>query len=858
MNVGDGTWDSSRNTFLLPNLAGLNFETMRYNGMGNRFASFDGYHSLIIAHGSLAAITFLFIVPTAILYARFYQRNPYLALRIHIMLQSLTIALVVTVFILGYMAVGPARSLTNPHHGIGVAIFTLVLLQALGGWLVHRRAKGRIAVRTRFTAMVHHWSGRLIALLGIIQIALGLTLYGSPLYLFVLYTLAVAVLIIIYFMISWRSGGRPTQIFNEGGQVIIERPEGRHYGLGKLAAVAAAGTGLAAFATQRHRGRSLSPSGRGSRPPTVISDSHASYASDEKSGYYATRRSWRDKLLGLGAAAGAGGLAARLLRKDRDDRSELESRPDTSALAGTEVYSPVNQNSPGGTPVRPPTGRLLHHRNASYESAHASSYSDERQKSRLGWKEGLLGIGVIAGIRELYRGRQARKEQRRADEIRRVDVDEELVARAESNRGRFTGDGVPRPPRMSGLNPRAGSTSNLPAPPNIADEMDATVYSGSPSSVGPEHSAPISRLGIGGRAAAAASAAAAKNAEEVEKDRREEQERLRAQVLPPLVAPSVPHGMQNDGISPSSESSRNSLSSSDDRTEQRRSRIGSSVGAAVAGGAAGAILGAAISGHRANSRSREEGVRVEEQQRTEDSTDLDPDAPTVSMNVRHNPDGRTLTINRNPEQERAARRETRRLQRQQTGMPGGHSGSSLAQSSQNLGYTSPTRPPILQQPVPTIPIQTQQPHLAFGSQVTTPPHHRPYNSPSQSYTQNASSHGPYNHQNMFSQQRLNSPPTSNRFGSPSGLLSPARSAVPLQPPQPVAGYMSPGGMSSPGSQRPGTAGTGATGTGFGLTSGSERDYYENKRRRQAERAKTGRQAVGGPRANVQASERSRS
>lgn len=32
MYVGDGTWDSTRNTFLLPNLMGLNFETMRYNG----------------------------------------------------------------------------------------------------------------------------------------------------------------------------------------------------------------------------------------------------------------------------------------------------------------------------------------------------------------------------------------------------------------------------------------------------------------------------------------------------------------------------------------------------------------------------------------------------------------------------------------------------------------------------------------------------------------------------------------------------------------------------------------------------------------------------------------------------------
>jgi hypothetical protein len=30
--VGDGTWDFTKNTFLLPNLVGLNFETMQYNG----------------------------------------------------------------------------------------------------------------------------------------------------------------------------------------------------------------------------------------------------------------------------------------------------------------------------------------------------------------------------------------------------------------------------------------------------------------------------------------------------------------------------------------------------------------------------------------------------------------------------------------------------------------------------------------------------------------------------------------------------------------------------------------------------------------------------------------------------------
>jgi len=32
LHVGDGTWDNERNTFLLPNLMGVNFEMMRYNG----------------------------------------------------------------------------------------------------------------------------------------------------------------------------------------------------------------------------------------------------------------------------------------------------------------------------------------------------------------------------------------------------------------------------------------------------------------------------------------------------------------------------------------------------------------------------------------------------------------------------------------------------------------------------------------------------------------------------------------------------------------------------------------------------------------------------------------------------------
>jgi len=111
--------------------------------MGNRFQGLAQYHTLILGHGVIAAITFLGVLPAAILIASFYHRNPRLALRVHIYLQILTVILTTIIFVLGYFAVGPDRSLTNPHHGIGLAIYVLVLLQAIGGSIIHRIEKGK-------------------------------------------------------------------------------------------------------------------------------------------------------------------------------------------------------------------------------------------------------------------------------------------------------------------------------------------------------------------------------------------------------------------------------------------------------------------------------------------------------------------------------------------------------------------------------------------------------------------------------------------------------------------------------------------------------------------------------------------
>lgn len=111
--------------------------------MGNRFKDVAGYHSIIKAHGVIAAIIFLGIVPGAILIARFYSPNPHFARRLHIWMQVLTVFLSTVVFVLGWFAVGRERSLTNPHHGIGLAIYVLIIAQMFWGWFVNKRSKGR-------------------------------------------------------------------------------------------------------------------------------------------------------------------------------------------------------------------------------------------------------------------------------------------------------------------------------------------------------------------------------------------------------------------------------------------------------------------------------------------------------------------------------------------------------------------------------------------------------------------------------------------------------------------------------------------------------------------------------------------
>lgn len=113
------------------------------------------YRTMICAHGVLATIAFLGLVPASVLIIRYYSRwNPYWAFKLHVWCQVLTLFISTIVFVLGWFAVGPERSLSNPHHGIGLAIYVLVIFQVMWGYLVHRIERNKKRYHVPFKLVV--------------------------------------------------------------------------------------------------------------------------------------------------------------------------------------------------------------------------------------------------------------------------------------------------------------------------------------------------------------------------------------------------------------------------------------------------------------------------------------------------------------------------------------------------------------------------------------------------------------------------------------------------------------------------------------------------------------------------------
>ncbi|KAI5295942.1 hypothetical protein KEM52_006355 [Ascosphaera acerosa] len=460
MHVGDGTWDSARDTFLMPNLMGVNFDTMRYNGMGNRFRGDHYYKHLIVAHGIFAAITFLILMPAGIFTARFFHRDPYWSRRIHVGLQLLCLFTLTTVFVLGWYAVGNKRKLTNPHHGIGLAIYVMFWAQFLWGWFLHFRKKHHTELKNLFIIFIHRWLGRAVLLLGMAQIPLGLCLYGSPLALFIIYAIVMAILILLYFIFNYR---------NERRSIL-------HYDAPVATVISAADDG-------RYRHRHGGHERIGELEPA------SDISRDEKRRSRSRRRT-----------AAGGGLFSRVLRGGRRPSqpatyapAPVHERPTEYAYGDAaparveegRAHSPMSESDAESRHGRR-RRRLSRRRHGRVDSTAAQERHHEHEIEAA---EAVVAAGALGALGRFMKSRREKKEERRVEEIRRHEVEEErlmrettLMRQESRERERHSESRSPRRRSQHRAKPSASSVSGTTDPDTEATtepgRSELTTHSG--------------------------------------------------------------------------------------------------------------------------------------------------------------------------------------------------------------------------------------------------------------------------------------------------------------------------------------------------------------------------------------------
>ncbi|CAG7917820.1 unnamed protein product [Penicillium olsonii] len=631
LHVGDGTWDSGRDTFLLPNLMGVNFETMRYNGMGNRFKDMAGYHALIIAHGVIATIVFLGIVPTSAIIIRYYSRwNPYWAFKLHAWCQVLTLLLTTVVFVLGWFAVGPARSLTNPHHGIGLAIYVIVIFQVLWGWFLHKRESKRHRIHVPMKLVFHRWLGRALVILGIVQIPLGLTLYGSPKVLFILFALAAFAYLVLYFILSYRydeagyhggsdHGGGHSHY--TGPSEVSGHPE--HH-TGEALAAGAMGAGLASMFRRRPNSRHTSRTYEDSR--TSLSDEKYS---DESSRHHGRGGGgFGKKLLEIGALAGAGLMAKKFWdrRKKKEDDAESGRYKPAHSRSHSYTEESLSRMEDGRpepthhTPLNRPPSRAPSRSQSPGSSYYDSTYFTEPPRQDHKVRNAAAGAGAFAAFKRLFsRNKKDDAEKERLDDIRRRDDEDEALQRANSKR-RPQGGAGPYPRRRASSYSETDYTEtdlSRPPPQRRHASHEESLLSPEPLASGAVHSS--------------------------------------VSEMPPM--PPVHHHGYSGDLASERPHSRHSIPPAGSELTS----------GAAAGAAAGAALDSASRRNRSSSRRRE-----------------DVASPPVSVKVKMHNDGRHVTLRRLTEEEAAASREARRRERRSSRRRNSSAGS--LSGNEDAGY----------------------------------------------------------------------------------------------------------------------------------------------------------------------------
>ena len=205
---------------------------------------------------------------------------------------------------------------------------------------------------------LHNWLGWAIALLGLAQIPLGLTLYGSPKVLFILYALAATAWLVAFFLLTRRDkryngGGDYGSRYSYNTSSVVDDRRRRKTSRGWLKPVLA-GIGIYWLIDKfrkKPKYREDGPMG----PEVVGSRRHsASYVDDDKYSYYSDGAArWEDRWLKIATPIGLAWLVRRYYdRKYGDEVSDLTSnyyRPAPGEIDSRGARGPL----PPGAPMPP-------------------------------------------------------------------------------------------------------------------------------------------------------------------------------------------------------------------------------------------------------------------------------------------------------------------------------------------------------------------------------------------------------------------------------------------------------------------------------------------------------------------------
>ncbi|KAF7588015.1 hypothetical protein BBP40_006421 [Aspergillus hancockii] len=188
------------------------------------------------------------------------------------------------------------------------------------------------------------------------------------------------------------------------------------------------------------------------------------------------RGGWGDKLFKLGALGGGAFLAKKFFDRRRNRESDAESGRYRPARARSDSMTeetmsrmedgrrpePSYRTPLNRPPSRPPSRPQSPGSSYYYNTTYFSDNDNDRPHTA---RNALFGAGAFAAFKNLFKGRKVNDDDRRVDEMRRRDMEEERLARADSKR-RYTGDGYPpRHRRADSLATTDISSTDMTRPP---------------------------------------------------------------------------------------------------------------------------------------------------------------------------------------------------------------------------------------------------------------------------------------------------------------------------------------------------------------------------------------------------------